>query len=188
VQTQDFWPNGSILSSHNLTSSSHCPFNIDLHPSVTQANPRRPIDVQKACSPKARPKARFFVPIRARPDMIAQAGRGLPPWHGGRPDTIFIGRPDLTRPHGLTFPQPRSNLIISPCASHSRPPIPPRDGNGVGRGRGTLSVPAPIADPRPGPDKPIGGKRAPSPLDPRNPTGPVGINIQQKRLQITSKK
>jgi hypothetical protein len=184
VQTQDFWPNRSILSSHNLASSSHRLLNIDLHPSVTQANPRRPIDVQKACSPKARPKARFFVPVRARPGTIAQSGRGLPPWHGGRLDTIFIGRPGLTRPHGLTFPQPRSNLILSLCASQSRPPIPPRDGNGAGRGGGRSPSPpqAPIADPRPGPDKTIGGKRAPSPLDPRNPTGPVGINIQQKRL------
>jgi hypothetical protein len=39
--------------------------------------------------------------------------------------TIFIGRPGPSHPHGLTFPQPRSNLILSLCLSQSRPPIPP---------------------------------------------------------------
>jgi hypothetical protein len=73
VQTQDFWPNRSILSSHNLTTSSHRPLNIDLHPSVTQANPRRPIDVQKSHSPKAR---FFFVPVWAWPSTTS-FGPGL---------------------------------------------------------------------------------------------------------------
>jgi hypothetical protein len=48
------------------------------------------------------------------PGTIAQARHGLPPRHSGRPDTIFIGR---LAPHDLTFPQPRSNLILSLCLS-----------------------------------------------------------------------
>jgi hypothetical protein len=55
------------------------------------------------------------------PGTIAQAGRRLPPQHGGRPSTIFIGRPNLSRPHGLTFPQPRSNLILSLCLTVTAP-------------------------------------------------------------------
>jgi hypothetical protein len=134
VKTQDFWPNRSILSSHNLTSS-HRPLNIDLHPSVTQANPRRSIDVQKSRSPKARPKAWFFVPVWARPDTTSFGPELARHDSSSRAQAATSARRaawhDLYRPARPLTP-PRSNLILSLYVSQSRPPIPPRDGNGAG--------------------------------------------------------
>jgi hypothetical protein len=64
------------------------------------------------------------------PGTIAQVGRRLPPRHGGRPDTICIGRPGLSRRPDQTL------SFLSMSHSHD-----PQSHLGMATGRGVTTRP-----------------------------------------------